>query len=45
MDDPCRVDRCGCARKRLGKRYFALLASTFESQSWIDVRVCSVISN
>jgi|SRR5271157_52356 len=32
----CRVERCGCARKRLGKRYLPFLASTFGSQAWIE---------
>src|ERR1700757_620082 len=40
-----RVERCECARKRFGKRYLPFLASTFGSQSWIETRVCSVISN
>src|SRR5271154_4190969 len=47
VDDPgiCRVERCGCSRKRLGKRYCRLPAVRLESQSSIDARVCSVISN
>ena len=41
----CRVERCGCARRRLGKRYFSLVAAISDSQSSTEARVCSVISN
>src|SRR5207302_4366218 len=41
----CRVERCGCVRKRLGKTYCPFLASTSGSQARIEARVCSVISN
>ena len=41
----CRVDRCGCVRTRLGKRYRVLRLRMSASHAWIAARVCSVISN
>src|SRR5499425_650633 len=40
-----RVDRCGCIRTRLGKRYRVLRLRMSASHAWIAARVCSVISN
>jgi len=45
MRASCRIERCGCLRKRLGKRYFPLLAAALDSHSPRALRVCSVISN
>ncbi len=39
----CRVERCGCPRRRLGKRYCPFRAAPLESHSPIEARVCSVI--